>query len=167
MDGTLVDSERLCGDVIRKVCSTLLHIELPEDEILSHTGMLEREFYAMILEKYNVQYDLEKIMDLDGLLQVQDEWYNSQLDSVVPFPGAQELPKLLKEKGMKMAVVSGSSHKQIDYILTKIGVRNLMDAIVSSEDYTIGKPDPTGYRLGAEKLGLDPIDCIGFEDAER
>ena len=28
----------------------------------------------------------------------------------------------------------------------------------------IGKPDPAGYRLGAERLGFDPSRCLVFED---
>jgi sugar-phosphatase len=35
---------------------------------------------------------------------------------------------------------------------------------VTAEDVKIGKPDPAGYRLGAERLGLDPAQCLVFED---
>jgi sugar-phosphatase len=30
---------------------------------------------------------------------------------------------------------------------------------------TNGKPDPEAYLLGAERLGVDPADCIVLEDA--
>ena len=36
---------------------------------------------------------------------------------------------------------------------------------VGAEDVTRGKPDPEPYRRGAELLGLDPADCVVFEDA--
>lgn len=42
-----------------------------------------------------------------------------------------------------------------------------MDVIISCEDYSHGKPDPEGYRLGAKRLGLAPEECIGFEDAAK
>lgn len=38
-------------------------------------------------------------------------------------------------------------------------------AYVAAEDVTRGKPDPEPYRRGAELLGLDPADCVVFEDA--
>ena len=38
-------------------------------------------------------------------------------------------------------------------------------AFIASEDVTRGKPDPEPYRRGAELLGLDPADCVVFEDA--
>lgn len=37
--------------------------------------------------------------------------------------------------------------------------------IVVAEDVSAGKPDPSGYRLGAQRLGFDSADCLVFEDA--
>lgn len=39
------------------------------------------------------------------------------------------------------------------------------ETIVTAEDVTAGKPDPSGYRLGAQRLGFDAADCLVFEDA--
>lgn len=39
------------------------------------------------------------------------------------------------------------------------------NVFVVSEDVKVGKPAPDGYRLGAQRLGLDPAACIVFEDA--
>jgi sugar-phosphatase len=40
------------------------------------------------------------------------------------------------------------------------------DVTVTAEDVTAGKPDPSGYLLAAERLGVDPADAIVYEDAE-
>jgi mannitol-1-/sugar-/sorbitol-6-phosphatase len=40
----------------------------------------------------------------------------------------------------------------------------LPDVIVTAEDVTKGKPAPDGYLLGARRLGVDPADCLVFED---
>jgi sugar-phosphatase len=37
--------------------------------------------------------------------------------------------------------------------------------LVSGEDVSHGKPAPDCFRLGAERLGFDPRDCLVFEDA--
>jgi len=37
--------------------------------------------------------------------------------------------------------------------------------MVTAEDVTQGKPDPQGYKLAAQRLGVDPADCLVFEDA--
>ncbi|MDR8363719.1 HAD-IA family hydrolase [Pseudomonas sp. JL3] len=37
--------------------------------------------------------------------------------------------------------------------------------MVTAEDVSAGKPDPAGYRLAARRLGVEPTDCLIFEDA--
>lgn len=39
------------------------------------------------------------------------------------------------------------------------------DTLVTADDVTQGKPAPDPYRLAAERLGVDPPQCIVFEDA--
>ena len=39
------------------------------------------------------------------------------------------------------------------------------DVMVTAEDVTAGKPDPAGYRLAAQRLGVEISDCLVFEDA--
>ena len=37
--------------------------------------------------------------------------------------------------------------------------------MITAEDVTAGKPDPAGYRLAARRLGVEPGQCLVFEDA--
>src|SRR3954454_22443540 len=37
--------------------------------------------------------------------------------------------------------------------------------VVTADQATVGKPDPAPYLLAAEKLGVDPADCLVVEDA--
>jgi sugar-phosphatase len=39
------------------------------------------------------------------------------------------------------------------------------EVMVTAEDVTAGKPDPAGYRLAARRLGVEPGQCLVFEDA--
>jgi sugar-phosphatase len=41
----------------------------------------------------------------------------------------------------------------------------LPDVVITAEEVTRGKPDPQGYKLAARRLGVDPADCLVFEDA--
>jgi len=38
-------------------------------------------------------------------------------------------------------------------------------ALITAEDVSTGKPDPSGYRLAARRLGAGAADCVVFEDA--
>ncbi|MBW1640344.1 HAD-IA family hydrolase [Microbacterium resistens] len=37
---------------------------------------------------------------------------------------------------------------------------------VTAEDVTASKPDPEGFLLGAQRLGIAPEECVAFEDSE-
>jgi sugar-phosphatase len=37
--------------------------------------------------------------------------------------------------------------------------------MITAQDVKAGKPDPAGYLLAAKRLGLEPRDCLIFEDA--
>ncbi|WP_212627168.1 HAD-IA family hydrolase [Pseudomonas sp. PP3] len=39
------------------------------------------------------------------------------------------------------------------------------DVMVTAEDVSFGKPDPSGYRLAAKRLGVEITQCLVFEDA--
>jgi HAD superfamily hydrolase (TIGR01509 family) len=47
-----------------------------------------------------------------------------------------------------------------------LGLLYLFDIIVTSEDYTNGKPAPDPYLEAARRLGVDPKECLVFEDTE-
>ena len=40
-----------------------------------------------------------------------------------------------------------------------------IDLVVTADDVVDGKPDPTGYRLACERLGVDPADALAVEDS--
>lgn len=74
------------------------------------------------------------------------------------FPGAADLVRRCAEFG-PVAVVSGALRDEIALGLDVLGVRALVEHVVSAEDTRACKPDPEGYRLGVEyltrRLGAD------------
>jgi HAD superfamily hydrolase (TIGR01509 family) len=43
--------------------------------------------------------------------------------------------------------------------------KDLFDAILTSEDFERSKPDPDCYLKAAERFGVNPEDCVVFEDS--
>lgn len=46
---------------------------------------------------------------------------------------------------------------------------NILDnfeVVICKEDVVRGKPDPQGFLMAVEKLGVDKGDCVGFEDGD-
>lgn len=83
------------------------------------------------------------------------------LEGIVPLPGAIAFLNALPAD--RWAIVTSAPAA---LARARIGAAGLPQpqTIVTAEDVKIGKPDPAGYRLGAEKLGFNPTRCLVFED---
>jgi beta-phosphoglucomutase-like phosphatase (HAD superfamily) len=64
------------------------------------------------------------------------------------------------------AVVSGGHVSSVTRSLTTVNLLDRFETIVGAEDYVNSKPAPDGFLLAAERLGVEPRDCLVFEDTE-
>ena len=64
------------------------------------------------------------------------------------------------------AVVSGGTLETVVASLTAVSLLDKFNVFVCAGDYKKGKPDPEPFLLAAEKLGVNPKDCLVFEDTE-
>ena len=86
-------------------------------------------------------------------------------EGLVALPGAVEWVQRLHSAGWAQAIASSAPHANVEVMLEAIGIRTLMDAVISAEDVTRGKPDPQVFQHAAERLGMSPAACIVVEDA--
>ena len=65
-----------------------------------------------------------------------------------------------------MAVASSSTPEHISVVLEGLQVTGFFDVVVSAHTIKHGKPAPDIFLLAAERLGVDPKDCVVLEDAQ-
>jgi HAD superfamily hydrolase (TIGR01509 family) len=63
------------------------------------------------------------------------------------------------------AVATSASRFDVHRLLGHLGLHHRFDAIVTSEDVRLGKPDPEVFLLAAEGIGVPPARCLVFEDS--
>jgi HAD superfamily hydrolase (TIGR01509 family) len=63
-----------------------------------------------------------------------------------------------------MAVASSGARPVVECSLETINVRRLFDVIVVAADVPQGKPEPDVFLLAAEKIGVNPSNCVVYED---
>ena len=63
-----------------------------------------------------------------------------------------------------LAVASGGHRRIVMSTLRALGIADLFQAIVCSEDYQRGKPSPDPFLEAALRLGVPPERCLVFED---
>jgi beta-phosphoglucomutase len=66
-----------------------------------------------------------------------------------------------------VAVCSGARRREIEAILARIGVRDLVMHIVSADDTARSKPDPAPYELVVRRLGVRASECVAIEDTDK
>lgn len=79
----------------------------------------------------------------------------------------EDVVRDLHSRGLRLAITSSAAGDAIDEIITRFGLRDYFELIVDGSEVTRGKPDPEAYLLTARKLGVNPEECIVFEDSER
>lgn len=64
------------------------------------------------------------------------------------------------------AVVSGSTRDSVTSSLEVLGLLDKFETLVCAGDYERSKPDPEPFLIAANQLGVNPEDCLVFEDTE-
>ncbi|MEU7910782.1 HAD family hydrolase [Microbispora bryophytorum] len=101
----------------------------------------------------------------DAMEEIRSYYDHPDLPDIVPVPGAAELVSRVAAHGAPLALVTSAQRWWAVERLTEIGVVEVVRTIVSAEDVTVGKPDPSGYLMAAGLLGVDPATCVVFEDS--
>ena len=76
------------------------------------------------------------------------------------FPGAAQLLRGLKERGVKLGIVSSKRTDTLRAVLERNGVLPLLDLIIGSDLVTRHKPDPEGLLAAMERLGCAPEETL-------
>lgn len=87
---------------------------------------------------------------------------SSDVEGVVAIPGADVLLDALAP--FPHAVVTSANIALMTARMQAAGL-TVPDLAVTAESVSASKPDPEGFLLGARLLGIDPEECIVFEDS--
>lgn len=104
--------------------------------------------------------------EVERLAQRKEELYRDKVEGrVMAIPGAMDLLRRLQERGGRMAIVSSTPRENVRVVLRSLGLEGVFGAVVAEEDAPKGKPDPQGFLVAAEKLGVAAGECVVIEDA--
>ena len=82
------------------------------------------------------------------------------------YPGAKELLQGLKDAGVPTAIVTSSDASKMQLLFRQHPwLEQMFTAVIDASKVTKSKPDPQGYLLGAETIGVPADRCYVFEDS--
>lgn len=162
LDGVIVDTARY-HYIAWKQLADELGFEFTEEHNELLKGVSRMRSLDILLEIGKIE---KSESEKQVLAAEKNERYVAFIKKMTPdeiLPGVEHFLQGLKEKEIKIAL--GSASKNAPVILEKIGLLHLFDEVVDGNHVSKAKPDPEVFLKGAEKLKVNPSDCIVFEDA--
>ena len=161
------------------------------DGVLVDTAKYHYAAWKDLAKNWNIDLSLEQNEELKGVSRVEslryilglgnitlsdseiEHWCNIKNDNYKLLMGHMDDSELLsnvkpllnslKQAGIKIGL--GSASKNAHEILDKTGITHYFEAIVGGNEVTASKPDPEVFLTGANLLGIEPSNCIVFEDS--
>lgn len=158
LDGTLIHSMWVWQTVDKEYA--LRHNLKPTKEFYkAMEGMGFSEVAKHYVDTFNLGLTVE---------EVKNEWLDMTINKFkneVPMkPYVKEMLDHCKGLGLKMGIATSCNRLLVHAVLGKHNIEHYFDIIVTSCEAGAGKPSPDVYLKAAMGLGVEPKDCIVFED---
>jgi HAD superfamily hydrolase (TIGR01509 family) len=89
----------------------------------------------------------------------------SERDGIPHRPGLLQLLDRLEARKVPKAVATSTERERALWKLDRAGISGRFDAVAGGDEVSRGKPAPDIFLLAAERLGVPPAECAGFEDS--
>ncbi|MEM8757727.1 MAG: HAD family phosphatase [Planctomycetota bacterium] len=161
-DGVIADSEPAHEASILEAVAGLGMSFSHEQYVGTIIGFDDRDAFAAIVSMHGRGLSAD---DLARLTVDKQRAFESAVTAgaVGRFPGAVELAEGLSGS-VPVGICSGAIRSEIDLILAAFGASGVFPEIVTADDVARSKPDPAGYLLAADRLGVSPAQCAAIED---
>jgi HAD superfamily hydrolase (TIGR01509 family) len=157
-DGTVADSMPLHYVAWSRALSEW-KCEFSEDLFYEWGGMPITEIIATLNRKHGLNMPVEQVAK-------QKEGFYFEI-----LPQLRAVPEVLEHietshGQIPFAVVSGSTRDSVTASLETLKILDRFETLVCAGEYRKSKPDPEGFLIAAERLGVAPEFCLVFEDTD-
>ncbi|MFP4119028.1 MAG: HAD family hydrolase [Candidatus Woesearchaeota archaeon] len=163
MDGVLVDSVPVNWKLFNKALSRW-NVSFSDDHFRQTLGRSLQGAFEYWREHFGLPESLTYPDFQAALYELQEDVYHEYFR---PETDVLSFIDSLKADGFRIAVGTSSHGERAREILSLIGVLDKVDALITSDDVTAHKPEPDVFLACAEQLGVEPAECIVFEDAHN
>ncbi|MHC3377988.1 beta-phosphoglucomutase [Ligilactobacillus equi] len=165
LDGVVTDTAKFHFQAWSKLAKEEFNLDLPASFETNLKGISRTESLEAIL-KFGDLLDKYSKEEVQNLANKKNDYYVEAINKLTKediLPGISKLLTDLKANGVKLAVASAS--KNAPFILEKLGLAHVFDAVADPAKVKAGKPAPDIFLAGAKAVGVAPNQCVGVEDA--
>jgi beta-phosphoglucomutase len=162
LDGVLVDTAHYHFLAWERL-ATELGFEFTTHDNEALKGVSRMASLNILLDKGNIIVDEDT---KNKFAERKNRWYVEYIERMNEndlLPGVGQFLNACRERGLKLGL--GSASKNAKTILTLTQLVDKLDVIVDGTCVSSAKPDPEVFLLAAKQLGVDPKQCVVFEDA--
>lgn len=135
------------------------NLHFPEDRFYALGGVPSRDILKLLAQEQG------RSLDHIAIAHEKEEAYVPLMAEVEPIHAVVEIAKEYHGK-IPLAVASGGTQKIICQVLEQLKIRDLFQAVVTSEMVKHQKPAPDIFLEAARQIGVAPQHCRAFEDTE-
>lgn len=158
-DGVLVDTEVLFLQATREILAGY-DVEVTEELYVDYAMRRGRSLFELIAPRCSDE-------EVARTRARRDARYSELISQGVSvLSGVREALAAL-HGSLPMAIVTSSGRDHFEEIHRPLGLLAHFEFSLAGGDYARHKPEPDPYLAAAERLGLEPEDCIAIEDSER
>ena len=157
-DGTLADTMPLHWRTWQ-VIAQRHGFSLPKDRFYSLGGVPSRDILKVLSAEQGIR------LDPLAVAREKEAEYLPLIAQVEPINTVVGVARAHYGK-IPLAVASGGTQQVIGQVLDHLGIRNLFQAIVTSEDVLNQKPAPDIFLEAARRIGVPPQCCRAYEDTD-
>ncbi len=157
-DDTIVESEQINDILFSGLLRTEYGISLSRDELDYLYGFAWSGVFDWLDRNRGLPEPRERVWE--HFLAIKREYLSGhKLRSATGMERMLALPAI-------HAIVSGSTRQELGLMMDNIGMReDAVQLILTDDDTTRGKPDPQGYLMALERLGVAAGEAVVFEDS--
>ena len=157
-DDTIVESERINDGLFAAYMSGVYGIDLSKEEQDYLYGFAWSGVFDWL--RANRGLRATRAEAWDGFLEAKRRHLEG-----IRLKTATGLERMLTLP-VPRAIVSGSTRPEILMMMENAGLTpGMVDFMLTDEDCPRGKPDPQGFQMALERLGVAPGDAFVFEDS--
>ena len=160
IDGTIVDNMHLHAEAFAVFAGRHGLPALTKDDRARLDGRRNSEIFPILFKREVprdewIAYEQEK----EGLYR---ELSRGRL---APMKGLHQLIDRLNEGAVPVALATSAPRLNVEHTLAELDLTDAFPIIVRGDEVARGKPAPDVFIEAARRLGVDPADCLVFEDA--
>ena len=159
LDGVLVEAKNLHYEALNKALGEEYAISWKE-HLSKYDGLKTNQKLEMLTKEKGLPVELHS-----QVWENKQKYTLEELRTLKPNQTLQSVMSALVEDGYKLAVCSNSIRKTVLTVLSKLGIIEFMDLIISNEDVKNSKPHPEMYWKAISTMSYLPEETLIVEDS--